>query len=92
MTVEIEFCRNINPRAEAAIQRNRSPESDLRDTTANQAETTLVGMLDLDVAFDCVDHGTLLGRLEPSFDLTGLVLNWKQAVYVRYNGIHIQHK
>ena len=37
---------------------------------------TLIGLLDLSSAFDCVDHSLLLQRLERTFGLSGMVLRW----------------
>ena len=53
---------------------------------------TLLGMLDLSAAFDCVDHSILLRRLEVSFGFGGAVLDWMRSYlvgrkqYIRYNG------
>jgi len=45
-------------------------------TTANARQVTLLGLLDMSAAFDCVDHSILLQRLEKTFGVTGLVLQW----------------
>jgi len=43
---------------------------------ADQCQVTLLALLDLSSAFDCVDHGILLRRLELYCGLTGSVLDW----------------
>ena len=43
-------------------------------TAADSRQVTLLGMLDLPAAFDCVNHLILLQRLERNFGLTGAVL------------------
>ena len=53
---------------------------------------TLLGMLDLSAAFDCVDHDILLHRLSCSFGIIGTALSWIQTYLtsriqrVKYNG------
>jgi len=48
-------------------------------SAADTRHVTLLGLLDLSVVFDCVNHDLLLQRLELSFDLMGTVLQWLQS-------------
>jgi len=43
---------------------------------ADQQQVTLLGMLDLSAAFDCVDRAILLNRLQRGMGLDGVVLSW----------------
>jgi len=43
---------------------------------ADVQQVTLLAMLDLSAAFDCVDHTILLHRLQTGVGLTGVVLEW----------------
>jgi len=45
---------------------------------ADGREVTLLGMLDLSAAFDCVDHTILLQRLRIGFGVTVVALQWTQ--------------
>ena len=86
------------PEHQSAYRRSHSTETALLKVTsdaliaADQGRLTLLGMLDLSAAFDCVDHSILLSRLETSFGFAGLVLAWMRSYlvgrkqYVRYNG------
>ena len=70
------------PRCQSAYRRHHSTETAmlrvLSDalTAADNRQVTLLGMLDLSAAFDCVDHLILLQRLERNFGLTDAVLQW----------------
>ena len=86
------------PEHQSAYRRSHSTETALLKVTsdaliaADTGKLTLLGMLDLSAAFDCVDHSILLRRLEVSFGFGGTVLDWMHSYlvgrrqYIRYNG------
>jgi len=43
---------------------------------ANEHRLTLLCMLNMSAAFDCVDHSILLHRLQVGVGITGIVLDW----------------
>jgi len=43
---------------------------------ANECRLTLLCMLNMSAAFDCVDHSILLRRLQVGAGITGVVLDW----------------
>ena len=61
-------------------------------TAADTRQVTLLGLLDMSAAFDCVDHSILLQRLERNFGISGLALQWLTSFLtdrmqqVTYNG------
>ena len=62
----------LMPKHQSAYRRGPSTETALQKVTsdallaAHQCKLTVLGMLDLNAAFDCVDHDILLNRLEKS--------------------------
>ena len=73
---------DLMPVEQSAYRKNHSTEtallrviSDLLNSMDKQ-EVTLLGLLDLSAAFDCVDHDILLSRLERTFGIDGLALEW----------------
>jgi len=49
--------------------------SDIFDA-ADLGKVSLLGLLDLSAAFDTVDHNILLWRLQNSFGIDGMALQW----------------
>ena len=86
------------PENQSAYRRSHSTETALLEVTSDamiagdKGKLTLLGMLDLSAAFDCVDHGILPERLEKSFGFSRVVLDRMRSYlvgrrqYVRYNG------
>ena len=70
------------PSLQSAYRRHHSTEtallkvlSDILMATDGK-RVTLLALLDLSAAFDCVDHDILLHRLQSKFGLDGAVLSW----------------
>ena len=70
------------PCRQSAYRRSHSTETAIIDvlsdafTAADEQQVTLMGLLDLSAAFDCVDHELLLYRLRQNFGFSGAVLKW----------------
>jgi len=73
------------PRLQSAYRRGHSTETALLRVmydvfaAADQKHVTLLALLDLSAAFDCVDHDILLMRLQRIVGLSGQVLSWIQS-------------
>ena len=85
---------NLVPEHQSAYRRSHSTETALLKVTsdallaADQGKLTLLGMLDLSAAFDCVDHDILLSRLGISFGFTGSALGWIRS-YLSGRRLHM---
>ena len=72
----------LMPPLQSAFRRHHSTETALLRVmadvfaAADQQRVTLLALLDLSAAFDCVDHDILLMRLQRSFGLSGCVIDW----------------
>jgi len=70
------------PLLQSAYRRHHSTETDLLKIlsdaliAADDKKVTLLALLDLSAAFDCVDHEILLSKLQCKFGLGGAVLGW----------------
>ena len=70
------------PRLQSAYRRHHSTETALVKVLSDiyagvdEQQVTLLGLLDLSAAFDCVDRDVLLQRLRTKFGITGTVLSW----------------
>ena len=62
------------PRHQSAYRRYHSTETVTLRLLSDSQQVTLLGLLDLSAAFDCVDHQLLLMRLQRNFGLTETVL------------------
>ena len=89
---------DLMPRLQSAYRRHHSTEtallrviSDLLSAADNR-RVTLLGLLDLSAAFDCVDHDILLWRLNTAFGIDGTALQWiksfltERTQQICYNG------
>jgi len=89
---------SLLPRCQSAYRKKYSTETAmlrvLSDflTAADGRKITLLSLLDMSAAFDCVDHVILLRRLELGFGLTDDVIKWIRSFLtgrtqqVAYNG------
>ena len=89
---------NLLPENQSSYRRNHSTETVILDVlsdayaAADAGKVTLLGMLDQSSAFDVVDHGILLKRLQHGFGVAGMALKWIRSYlsgrtqYVVYHG------
>jgi hypothetical protein len=73
---------DLMPHLQSANRRHHSTETALLRvlsdlfSAADGRYVSLLGLLDLSAAFDCVDHNILLRRLRQSFGIDGTALAW----------------
>jgi len=89
---------NLLPSFQSAYRRKHSTETAMIRVwsdflmAADRRQVTLLGLLDLSAAFDCVDHLILLERLRSAVGFTGVVLDWIESFLtdrtqqITYNG------
>ena len=80
--VEYLEASELMPQLQSAYRRHHSTETALLKvlsdvfTACDNQKVTLLALLDVSAAFDCVDHSILLSRLQSTFGLGGVVLSW----------------
>ena len=73
---------DLLPSCQSAYRKNHSSETALLRVwsdilnAADQRQVTLLALLDMSAAFDCVDHDLLLQRLQLVFGFCGAPLEW----------------
>ena len=76
---------NMMPKLQSAYRRHHSTETALLRIisdllrAADEGNVTLLGLLDLSAAFDCVDHDILLRRLQKTFGISSTALEWIES-------------
>jgi len=95
---EYLLSNGLLPRCQSAYRKKHSTETAMLRVmsdfllAADSRKVTLLGLLDMSAAFDCVDHAILLQRLHLRFGLTDDVINWIRSFLtdrtqrVVYNG------
>jgi Reverse transcriptase (RNA-dependent DNA polymerase) len=79
---------SLMPRLQSAFRSHHSTETALLRVmsdllrAADAKCVTLLGLLDLSAAFDCVDHEILLHRLHQAFGINGTALGWIRSFLV----------
>ena len=73
---------NLLPRFQSGYRKGHSTETAMLRVwsdilmAADSRKVTLLGLLDMSAAFDCVDHPILLERLQVAAGIGGTALNW----------------
>jgi len=79
---EYLLTNDLMPRYQSAYRKKHSTETALLRVwsdmlnAADTRQVTLLSLLDLSAAFDCVDHELVLQRLEHGFGSADVVLRW----------------
>ena len=73
---------DLLPRLQSAYRRHHSTKTALLRVLSDiyaaddRQDVTLLGLLDLSAAFDCVNHDILISRLQQPFGICGTTLSW----------------
>ena len=82
---EYLVANDLLPRYQSAYRKRHSTKTAMMRVwsdvlmAADRRQVTLLGLLDLSAAFDCVDHDILLQRLQFGLGLSDVVLGWIQS-------------
>ena len=102
VTLHISSLSSID-RFQSAYKRAHSTETALLRVTNDifnafdAGQSTVLVALDLSAAFDCIEHSTLLSRLQYTYGLTGAALDWMTSYldsrrsYVRWKDCVSDH-
>ena len=83
--------------AQSAYRRRHSTETALLKITDDiyagfsGHQSTILVALDQSAAFDCIDHSTLIHRLDRTFGVTGKALDWMRS-YLRDRSTFVRWK
>jgi len=82
LTYLLKICCHVVSRLTGSDTQRRRPCSVLSDalTAADARQVTLIALLDLTAAFDCVNHSLLLRRLQYNFGFKDDVLRWMTSL------------
>ena len=79
------FANDLLPRYQSAYRKRHSTETAMQRvwsdilTAADRRQVTLLGLLDLSAAFDCVDHDIPVQRRQFAVVMSDVVLGWIQT-------------
>jgi len=82
---EYLVANDLLPRYQSVYRKRHSTETAMLRVwsdilaAADRRQVTLLGLLDLSAAFDCVDHDILLQRLQICLGMSDVVRGWIQS-------------